>query len=94
MSLVSPRTGRHLQRYDQGCRQVVGCVSVPSYAFFSMFLLLGFHQVRIFRGFLLSFVLLVNVSIAVILHYPGFGFNLNLLKLENFLLTSVLRTER
>lgn len=34
MSLVSPRTGRHLQRYDQGCRQVVGCVFVPSYAFF------------------------------------------------------------
>ncbi|WVZ15045.1 hypothetical protein V8G54_012611 [Vigna mungo] len=26
MSLVSPRTGRHLQRYDQGCRQVVGCI--------------------------------------------------------------------
>lgn len=30
MSLISPRTGRHLQRYDNGCRQVVGCVSLPS----------------------------------------------------------------
>jgi len=68
-------------------------VSVPSYAFFSLFLLLGFHQVRIFRGFLLSFVLLVNVSIAVILQYLGIGFNLNLLNLENFLSVSVLRTE-
>jgi len=28
MCLVSSRTGRHLQRYEQGCRQVVGCVSV------------------------------------------------------------------
>lgn len=28
MCLVSPRTGRHLQRYEQGCRQVVGCVSL------------------------------------------------------------------
>ncbi|XP_019436731.1 PREDICTED: nudix hydrolase 18, mitochondrial-like [Lupinus angustifolius] len=26
MCLVSPRTGRHLQRYDKGCRQVVGCI--------------------------------------------------------------------
>ncbi|KEH26737.1 nudix hydrolase-like protein [Medicago truncatula] len=26
MCLVSPRTGRHLQRYEQGCRQVVGCI--------------------------------------------------------------------
>ncbi|XP_019430469.1 PREDICTED: nudix hydrolase 18, mitochondrial-like [Lupinus angustifolius] len=26
MCLVSPRTGRHLQRYDNGCRQVVGCI--------------------------------------------------------------------
>ncbi|KAG5013284.1 hypothetical protein JHK86_025545 [Glycine max] len=26
ISLVSPRTGRHLQRYDKGCRQVVGCI--------------------------------------------------------------------
>uniref|UniRef100_A0A0R0J1G2 Nudix hydrolase domain-containing protein n=1 Tax=Glycine max TaxID=3847 RepID=A0A0R0J1G2_SOYBN len=26
MSLISPRTGRHLQRYDNGCRQVVGCI--------------------------------------------------------------------
>ncbi|WJX67191.1 Diphosphoinositol polyphosphate phosphohydrolase 2 [Trifolium repens] len=26
MCLVSPRTGRHLQRYEKGCRQVVGCI--------------------------------------------------------------------
>ncbi|CAK8534286.1 unnamed protein product [Lathyrus sativus] len=26
ISLVSPRTGRHLQRYEKGCRQVVGCI--------------------------------------------------------------------
>ncbi|KAE9588256.1 hypothetical protein Lal_00002741 [Lupinus albus] len=26
MCLVSPRTGRHLQRYHNGCRQVVGCI--------------------------------------------------------------------
>ncbi|MED6167468.1 hypothetical protein PIB30_002950 [Stylosanthes scabra] len=26
MSLVSPRTGRHLQRYEKGCRLVVGCI--------------------------------------------------------------------
>lgn len=81
MSLMSPRTGRHLQRYDQGCRQVVGCVLVPSYAFFFLFLLLGFHQVLIFRDFLLSFVLSLNVSTIVILHFPGTDFNLNLLNL-------------
>nr|ACJ86058.1 unknown [Medicago truncatula] len=26
MCLVSPGTGSHLQRYEQGCRQVVGCI--------------------------------------------------------------------
>jgi len=40
MCLVSPRTGRHLQRYEQGCRQVVGCVSLSFSCY--LFLKIGF----------------------------------------------------
>jgi hypothetical protein len=44
MCLVSPRTGRHLQRYEKGCRQVVGCVS--------LYLSLSFSCNLFFWGFL------------------------------------------
>lgn len=47
ISLVSPRTGRHLQRYDKGCRQVVGCVF--SFPLVWISLLLGYLKVWIFN---------------------------------------------
>lgn len=49
ISLVSPRTGRHLQRYEKGCRQVVGCVSLSLFSFSCDLFFWGFLKI----GFLM-----------------------------------------